>query len=547
MGSNDVHLGHKVLGTSGSRHRTAGDRYIFPVYRSSILSNVFRCREGTNLIRYTYHRRRFLKHAGGGLCALTFLNSFAPHLEAQSSLPTYPTSLTTHKLRLDVRDLGAKGDGVSKDTLPLQQALDRASVLGGGEIFVPPGDYLTGALFLRSNTTLHLQQGATLLGSPDVADYPLTQVRWEGRWIKGYGALISATDAINIAIIGQGSIIASPAIKGRVVHADGSPVVYIHPPGTTANRPTANTARQDTLRNPALLEFTACTNLLVQDIYTQGNDMWSTHPVYCHNVTFRNVTIRSGADGIDIDSCKGVVIEGCDFDTRDDCISLKSGRGMEGNTIGIPCEDVRISHCTFRDAVWACIGIGSETSGGIRNVRVEHCRCLGAKTFAIYIKSRPGRGAFIEDIFMNDIEVSNAVLGFLRINILNSGLQDPEPVPGDVGLPTVRNLQFSNIHVNNVPVLVQADEIPASKPLRGLHLSNITGTCGTGIFLANVRDAVLKNIKVTGYKGHLLSIYNTTGAGLAGASQHEPPKTPASIPYPATPFVLGHPPNGEGK
>jgi polygalacturonase len=487
-----------------------------------------------------YGRRSFLKRAGQGLAAVPLIAVFPSTLEAQKSSKKPETVGPISKVHLNVRDFGAKGDGTTKDTLAFQQALDRANLLGGGEVLVPAGDYLTGPLVLRSNTTLRIEEGASLLGSPDIAEYPLTQVRWEGRWIKGYGAFLSANNAENISIVGKGRIVASSAIKGRVVNADGSPLVYRRPPAGTSPNPNGptNVARQDIIRNPALMEFTHCKNLLVQDVYTQGNDMWSTHPVYCENVTFRNVTIHGGADGIDVDSCKGVVIDGCEFETRDDCISLKSGRGMEGNTIGVVCEDVRITNCNFKDAVWACIGIGSETSGGIRNVRVEHCKCLGAHTFAIYIKSRPGRGAFIEDIYMNDIDVSNATQGFLRINILNSGLQDPYPVPGDAGIPTVGKFVFNNIRVHDVPLLVQADEISAKKPLDGLVLSNISGTCGKGILLANVHNAELKNITVTGFTEPLLSTYATTGKGLAGAVPLEAPKEPAEIASPAEPYVL---------
>jgi polygalacturonase len=487
-----------------------------------------------------YGRRGFLKRAGQGLAAAPLLAAWPSVIEAQKS-PRKPAPVTPAiKVHLNARDMGAKGDGITKDTLALQQALDRANLLGGGEVLVPAGDYLTGPLVLRSNTTLRIEEGASLLGSPDIADYPLTQVRWEGRWIKGYGAFVSAKDAENISIVGKGKIVASAAIKGRVVNADGSPMVYRRPPAGTRPNPDGptNVARQDIIRNPALMEFTHCKNVLIQDVYTQGNDMWSTHPVYCENITFRNVAIHSGADGIDVDSCKGVVIDGCTFETRDDCISLKSGRGMEGNTIGVVCEDVRITNCTFKDAVWACIGIGSETSGGIRNVRVEHCKCEGAHTHAIYIKSRPGRGAFIEDIYMNDIDVSNATLGFLRINILNSGLQDPNPVSGDAGIPTVGKFVFNNIRVKDVPVLVQANEISAKKALDGLVLSNITGTCGKGIMLANVIHAELKNINVTGFTGPLLSTYATTGKGLTGAVPLEAPKEPAAIAPPAETYVL---------
>ena len=502
--------------------------------------------KGNKMTQLKFARRAFLTKAGQGLVALPLIAALPASMEAETSqkgaeekASAAPAKPGVH---LNVRDFGALGNGKTKDTAAIQQALDRCPLLGGGEVLVPAGEYLTGAIVLRSNTTLRIEEGSSLMGSPDIADYPMTQVRWEGRWIKGYGAFVSAQEAENITIIGKGKIVASPEIKGRVIRSDGSPMVYTRPaagaPTRNPDGPT-NVARQDIIRHPALMEFTRCKNLLVEDVFTQGNDMWSTHPVYCENVTFRNVTIHSGADGIDVDSCKHVVIEGCQFETRDDCISLKSGRGMEANVIGVVCEDIRISNCTFNDAVWACIGIGSETSGGIRNVLVEHCKCLGAHTHAIYIKSRPGRGAFIEDITMNDLEVSNAKLGFLRINILNSGLQDPNPVPGLDGIPTIRNYKFSNIHVTDVPVLVQANEIHADKPLDGFSLINVTGTCGKGILLANMKHVELKDIKVTGFSGPLLSTHNVTGKGLEGAVPlTETAKVPDPIPVPATPFVL---------
>jgi polygalacturonase len=501
------------------------------------------------MTRSGWTRRKFLQNAGKGLAALPLAGSLPLALEAQKPAPakTKAAEVSAPKptVHLNVRDLGATGDGKTKDTLALQQILDRCSDLGGGEVLVPAGDYLTGALLLRSNTTLRLEEGASLLGSPDIADYPMTQVRWEGRWIKGYGAFINAQAAENVTIIGKGKIIASPEIKGRVRHADGSPMVYSRPPAGTTPTPRrssdgpTNVARQDIIRNPALMEFNNCKNVLIQDVFTQGNDMWSTHSVYCENITFKKVAIHSGADGIDVDSCKHVIIDDCTFETRDDCISLKSGRGMEGYTIGIPCEDVCISNCTFNDAVWACIGIGSETSGGVRNVLVEHCKCLGARTYAIYIKSRPGRGAFIEDITMNDLEVSNAKLGFLRINILNSGLQDPAPVPGLDGIPTICNYKFSNIRVTDVPVLVTANEIHPDKPLDGLTLTNVTGTCQKGILLANMKNVHLSEIKVTGFTGPLLSTYNVTGTGLTGAAPLDSPKVSDPVAAPAKPYVLG--------
>jgi polygalacturonase len=300
--------------------------------------------------------------------------------------------------------------------------------------------------------------------------------------------------------------------------------------------------RPSGLRLPALLEFVNCRNVRVENCYTQNYGMWSIHPTYSDNVTFKNVVVKSGADGIDVDSCKHVAIDGCDFDTTDDCISLKSGRGIEGYTISRATEDVHISHCTFVDKVWACIGIGSETSGGIRDVHVDHCKCLGAGTFAIYIKSRPGRGAFIENIYMNDLDVSGTKNGFLRFNILNSGIADtPNLVPGDAGIPTIRNFEFRNIKVTDMPELVDGIDIHPRKPLDGFVLENVSGTCKKGISLANIKNAHLSGIKVTGYDGPLLLTSNVSGTGLAGAKpikEADMPKVPDPILPPAELYKL---------
>jgi polygalacturonase len=445
-------------------------------------------------------RRSFLRTTGFSLLAA----HAAPAVGASKT----PAAAAPAKITLNVRDFGATGDGAAKDTVAFQQTIDRCWVLGGGEVRVPAGNYLTGAIALKSGVVLRLEKDATILGTPDFADYPVGQVRWEGKWIPGRMALIYATDARDIGVVGPGKIAGNVGLGGR---------------------PNA----QNPLRHPALIETINCTGLRFEDFSTDYRLMWCLHPTYCENIVIKNLTIRStggNGDGIDIDSCKHVLIDGCDIATGDDCISLKSGRGSEAYTLLRTTEDVRITNCTFADSIFACIGIGSETSGGIRGVRIEHCKFTAARTFALYIKSRPGRGAFIEDISCNDLDVSGMTGGFLRLNILNSGIQDQEPVPGDEGIPTIRNFRFSNIRVQDVPVLVDGVSIHPNKPLDGFSLVNVTGTCKKGISLANMKKAEIRGVNVAGFSGPLIGVHNVTGKGLQGAQTIDGPKLPDPVP-----------------
>ena len=283
-------------------------------------------------------RRSFLKKAGQSLLAAPVASSLVSRSMAQRSIPN-PSSKergraaapgqSQPRLTLNVRDYGATADGKTKDTAAIQQAIDRCWAFGGGEVLMPAGNYFTGAIALRSNTLLRLDKDATILGSPDFADYPVTQVRWEGKWIPGHVGLIYAIDADHIGVAGPGKIVGHPALGGR---------------------PNA----QNPLRHPALIEPIGCNDIRLEDFSTEYRLMWSIHPTYCENILIKNLTIRStggNGDGIDIDSCKHVRIDGCDISTGDDCISLKSGRGMEGYTLRKTTEDVHITNCTFADSI----------------------------------------------------------------------------------------------------------------------------------------------------------------------------------------------------
>lgn len=395
--------------------------------------------------------------------------------------------LAADKVPLNVRDFGAKGDGVTKDTVALQKALDTCAENVGGTVLVPEGVYLTGSLILHANTTLQLATRANLLGSPDIADYPVVNVRWEGEFRDGHRALISANDAANVTITG-GAIFGPPLPLGKL----RSP------------------------RGPVLIELTGCTNAVLENFTTQYQQLWSIHLLFCKDLTARNLTIRTvnaNGDGLDVDSCDGVTIERCDINTGDDAIALKSGRGLAAQQLARPTQNVVIRDCRLQSSIYAALGLGTEMSGGIRNVKIQNCVISGRQN-AIFIKSRDGRGGFMENISGENITVLKSPT-FIGIDLEKKGIQATDPVPGDVEKwPRVQNISFKNVRVQEVAELVAGKNIPAARPLDGFTLTDISGTCARAISLANMTNVKLSGIRVTGFAGPLITTENVKGIGL---------------------------------
>jgi polygalacturonase len=392
------------------------------------------------------------------------------------------------KTPLNVRDFGAKGDGLAKDTVALQRALDECATNGGGTVYLPEGVYLTGSLLIGPNTTLQLASRANLIGSPEIADYPLVNIRWEGEFREGHRALLAARNGENLTITGGGSIFGPPLSVSRLRNP----------------------------RGPALIELENCTNVVLEGFSTQYQQLWSVHTLFCKNLTARNLTIRSinvNGDGLDIDSCDGVLIDHCDINTGDDAISLKSGRGLAAQNLARPTRNVTIRDSRLQSSIYAAIGLGTEMSGGIRDVKLENC-VLSGRQNAIFIKSRDGRGGFMENISGKNLTVLRSPT-FIGIDLKNKGIQATDPVPGETEKwPLVRNISFKDVQVQDVNELVQGRNIPAARLLDGFTLADISGTCLKGISLMNMTNVNLSGIKVTGYEGPLVTVENVTGHGL---------------------------------
>jgi polygalacturonase len=395
------------------------------------------------------------------------------------------------KQTLNVLDFGAKGDGVTKDTAAIQMALDACGTNGGGTVSLPDGIFLTGSLILHANTTLQLAQRASLLGSPDIADYPLENVRWEGEFREGHRALLSASNAANVTING-GVIFGPPITLGKL------------------RMP----------RGPVLVELSSCTNALLENFTTQYQQLWSIHVLFCKNFTARALTIRTvnaNGDGIDVDSCDGVLVDRCDINTGDDAISLKSGRGLAAQNLSRPTQNVVIRNCRLQSSIYAALGFGTEMSGGIRDVKIQNCVLAGRQN-CIFIKSRDGRGGYMENISGENLVVLKSPT-FLGFDLLKKGIQATDPVPGDIDKwPRVHNISFKNVSVQDVAELVDGTNIPSVRPLDGFTLSDITGTCGRAITIANMTNVVFSNIHVRGFEGPLVMAQNVKGTGLDGAA-----------------------------
>ncbi len=387
--------------------------------------------------------------------------------------------------KYDVRQFGAAGDGKTSDTAAIQKALDACGA-SGGTVDVPAGKYLVGSIQLHSNTTLVLVKGATIVGSPDAIDYPMTTVRFEGEMVPGHHALLWADGAENISIIGPGTIQGDMKI-----------------------------GNMRTPRGPVMVELTNCKNVLLDGFTDRYRKLWSIHLLFCQNVVAENLTIRttlSNGDGIDVDSTDHVLIQNCDIDTGDDCISLKSGRGISAVKAAQPTEDVLIRNCTFASD-FAGIGIGSEMSGGIRDVQIENCDFTDGEN-AIFIKGRIGRGGFFEKIYGENFNASTRT--FLGIDLRDTGIIGIDPVAGEIGVPRAKDISFSNVKVD-VNALVDGGRVLPGKWIDGLTLTNISGKCRKGITLANASNVTLNNINVSGYSGPYLSTQNVSGTGLDGA------------------------------
>jgi len=419
------------------------------------------------------------------LAAVAFLCTLLP---VPPSLAKEPAPVLAPGGTYNVRDYGATGDGKTRDTAAFEQALMACNNAGGGTVLVPAGNYCIGSVVLWSHTTLQVEKDATITGSADLADYPLSTARWEGLQRPAYRALLTADHASDIAITGGGTIQGSGAV-GKLRHP----------------------------RGPVLIEAVECRGVKVAGLTLKNDSVWTLHPNYCTDVTVSDLqfqTVGSNSDGIDPDSCRQMLIENCTFNTGDDNIAIKSGKGQEGQQIGRPSEDITIRGCKFING-HAGVALGSELSGGIRNVKIEHCE-FGEGRAALYIKTCPGRGAYVENISLRDSLIHCKAL---EIRTDYKANPDSQGIAGEAGLTWVNGIRLENLRLDGKGIL-DVYGLP-EKPVSDLIAVHITGTSPKPITLQNTRNVTLRDLHVTGFTGPLVT--RETGAGDSKKAQKKTP------------------------
>ncbi|HSC68336.1 MAG TPA: glycoside hydrolase family 28 protein [Cellvibrio sp.] len=443
-------------------------------------------------------RRTFIHSAINGAigyCALSSMTGCTNSTTETSAVQTDPwvaaeqirTQVTPPQFpdrNFDIRDFGAKAGGQHNNSKAIAAAIDACHKAGGGKVLVTGGRYLSGAIHLLSNVNLHIAKDATIAFSTDPKAYlPAVLTRWEGMEIMGYSPLIYAYGQSNIAITGQGTV-DGQANKTTWWPWKGSNFSSVNwgIPGVPTQEAARNKLMQDMENNvpvaqrvyadgsylrPVFIQPYNSTNVLIEGITITNAPFWLLNPVLCENVTIDGVTFASigpNSDGCDPESCKNVVIKNCSFDTGDDCIAIKSGRNADGRRLNVPSENILISNCKMRNGHGGVV-IGSEISGGVRNVFVENCAMSSPELErGIRIKTNSVRGGLIENLF-----IRNVTIGEVQTAIVI----DFDYEEGDAGkfTPTVRNIEIRNLICDKAKQVFQVRGYQRS-PIQNLHLNN---------------------------------------------------------------------------
>ena len=468
---------------------------------------------------------------------------------ARPAIPTLAVRLT---------DFGAVADGQTLNTAAFAAAIDAVTAKGGGRVIVPAGLWRTGPVVLRSRLELHLERGAVLQFSDNRADYPLVETIYEGRSQWRCQSPISGRKLEHVAITGDGVVDGAGQVwrpvkkskftgeqwtalvkSGGVVNPRGD--IWYPSPGALAGNegPGARAAAEaggaaaikDALR-PVLVSLIECRFVLLEGVTFQNSPAWCLHPLLCENLTVRRVNVRNpwfaqNGDGLDLESCRNVLVEQSTFDVGDDAICLKSGRDAEGRRRGKPTENVTVRDCTVYHGHGGFV-VGSEMSGGVSNIRVSDCTFLGTDV-GLRFKSTRGRGGVVENILVERIRMTNIPTEAILFDLFYGGKGPTEDGAEGAGAsaasvavpavseetPAFRNIVLRDIVCRGARRAALLRGLP-EMPLENIRLENLDLIATEGVVLAEAANLRLQGVRVRAAQGPALTMRDARGVAVQG-------------------------------
>lgn len=388
-----------------------------------------------------------------------------------------------------ITEFGAKGDSITLNTAAIQTCIDQFSADGGGTVVIPEGVFMSGAIFLKKGVNLLVEKDGKLRGSTESADYPHIATRWEGIERTWIAALINVIDLQNIEISGEGTIDGA----GEIWTQRGVQLLKQQPEDAT---PVGITTL---LPRPRLISIQNCKHIKIKGLSLRNQASWGLFVLYSTDVAIADLDIRAehnipSSDGIDIDSSKQIHITGTFIDVNDDCISIKSGRDEEGMRINRPAEDILIEKCHFAYGHGG-VAMGSETSGGIRNVEIRDCLIDSQNWAPIRFKTQPSRGGVVKNITYRNIKLNNTRKAFEFDMAWR--MIDSKP-PGKV-LPVVRNIKIINVS-GTVDAVGNMNGLEDS-PIQGVQFIDCHIEAKKGFTIQYANNVDLSGLNITGVTG----------------------------------------------
>lgn len=398
-----------------------------------------------------------------------------------------------------IGEFGAKPDG-SRCTEAFAKAVAVCAEAGGGRVVVPAGTWSTGPIRLRSDIELHLEDGAVVEFSDDPKDYlPAVPSSWEGLECLNLSPLVYAYGCTNVAITGKGTLRPRMAFWREIMKEPKTDIrsarAILYKWGSEdypVEKRDITKAHPAVLR-PQCVQFNRCKGVRMEDVRIEDSPFWTIHLYMSEDVTIRRVDVCAHGfnnDGVDIEMTKNVLIEDSVFDQGDDGIVFKSGRNRDAWRVGRPTENVEVRNCRFK-TVSSLIGVGSELSGGVRNVRVHDCTVENACNL-FYVKTNHRRGGFVENVRMENVTCGMA----------------------------------AQVFAVDTDVLYQWRKLPDYEtrvtPISGLHMKNVTCGCArTGVNIngdprSPVRDVTLENVRISRVQDFLSRVENAENVDLGG-------------------------------